>query len=67
MNLDEDEVIAVLRRLQQFDPAGVFARDLRECLLLQLQQLPADTQWLSETKEIIRDHIELLGSKDYKA
>lgn len=66
LNLDEDEVIAVLRRLQQFDPAGVFARDLRECLLLQLQQLPADTQWLVETKEIIRDHIELLGSKDYQ-
>ncbi|MEN9465001.1 MAG: hypothetical protein RL217_1182 [Pseudomonadota bacterium] len=66
LNLDEDEVIAVLRRLQQFDPAGVFARDLRECLLLQLQQLPTDTQWLGETKEVIRDHIELLGSKDYQ-
>ncbi len=65
LNVEDDEVMAVLHRLQQFDPAGVFARDLRECLLLQLQQLPTDTPWLSETREVVRDYIELLGSKDY--
>src|SRR5690606_30502714 len=54
-----------LHRLQQFDPAGAFARDLRECLLLQLQQLPAETPWLNEAKMVIRDYIEVLGSKDY--
>ncbi|MCD8523593.1 MAG: RNA polymerase factor sigma-54 [Saccharospirillaceae bacterium] len=65
LDVEEDEVMAVLHRLQQFDPAGAFARDLRECLLLQLQQLPAETPWLSEAKMVIRDYIELLGSKDY--
>lgn len=37
-----DAVEAALARLQSFDPPGVGARDLRECLLLQLEQLPAD-------------------------
>ena len=38
--LEMDEVEAVLHRLQHFDPPGVFARDLQECLLIQLNQLP---------------------------
>lgn len=63
--VEMDEVLAVLHRLQQFDPAGVFAYDLRDCLLIQLNQRPADTPWLAETKEIISHHIELLGNKDF--
>ena len=38
-----DEVLVVLRRIQRFDPVGVGARDLGECLLLQLEGLPDDT------------------------
>lgn len=38
--LELDEVEAVLHRLQHFDPPGVFARNLQECLLIQLNQLP---------------------------
>lgn len=38
-----DEVAAVLRQVQRFDPLGVGARDLRECLLLQLDALSDDT------------------------
>lgn len=37
------EVLAVLRQVQRFDPPGVGARDLGECLSLQLQALPAGT------------------------
>lgn len=65
LDVENDEIIAVLHRLQQFDPAGVFACNLQECLLLQLKQLPAATPWLSEARQIISDHIDLLGSKDY--
>lgn len=65
LDIEEDDVLAVLHRLQQFDPAGAFAYDLRECLLLQLQQYPADTPWLAETQEVISQHIELLGNRDY--
>ncbi|HVI58290.1 MAG TPA: RNA polymerase factor sigma-54 [Luteimonas sp.] len=38
-----DEVLAVLHQVQRLDPAGVGARDLGECLRLQLDNLPADT------------------------
>jgi RNA polymerase sigma-54 factor len=41
--VDADEVQAVLRQVQSFDPAGVGARDLGECLRLQLAALPEDT------------------------
>jgi len=38
-----DEILVVLRQVQRFDPAGVGARDLGECLALQLAPLPDDT------------------------
>lgn len=40
---DADEVLGVLRQLQRLDPPGVGARDLGECLALQLDALPAQT------------------------
>ncbi|HRN62100.1 MAG TPA: RNA polymerase factor sigma-54 [Luteimonas sp.] len=39
----EDEILAVLRQVQRLDPVGVGARDLGECLWIQLDTLPADT------------------------
>lgn len=65
-DLDLDEVNAVLRRIQQFDPPGVAAHDLQECLLIQLQQLPAETTHLESAITVIRDHLNLLGARDYK-
>ncbi|MBI5810119.1 MAG: RNA polymerase factor sigma-54, partial [Deltaproteobacteria bacterium] len=59
-----EEVERILRVIQQFDPAGVGARTLRECLLLQARFLPVrDTA----VEEIISKHLELLGRKNYKA
>ncbi|MCH8498097.1 MAG: RNA polymerase factor sigma-54 [Marinobacter sp.] len=63
--LEMDEVEAVLHRLQHFDPPGVFCRDLQECLLLQLRQLPADTPWLAQAKQVISQYMNLLGNRDY--
>ncbi|NMT65177.1 RNA polymerase factor sigma-54 [Marinobacter orientalis] len=63
--LDLDEVEAVLHRLQHFDPPGVFARDLQECLLIQLNQLPPDTPWLAQARLVITHYINLLGNRDY--
>jgi RNA polymerase sigma-54 factor len=42
-DLEREELVAVLHAIQSLDPAGVGARDPRECLLLQLRQLPEDT------------------------
>src|SRR5690606_15698826 len=39
----DDEILAVLRQIQRFDPVGVGARDLSECLCIQLDTLPVDT------------------------
>ena len=63
--LELDEAEAVLRRLQHFDPPGVFARNLQECLLIQLNQLPAETPWLPQARLVITHYINLLGNRDY--
>lgn len=63
--LELDEVMAVLHRIQHFDPPGVAARDLQECLMIQLNQLAVDTPWLKEAKLIVDRHLNLLGSRDY--
>ncbi len=59
-----EEVEAVLHRIQAFDPTGVAARDLRECLLLQLHQLPADLKWRAEAIQLVEQHFELLAQQD---
>ena len=63
--IDFDEVVAVLHCLQQFEPAGVCTRDLQECLLVQLQQLPPETQWLEQARQLLKRHINQLGNGDY--
>ena len=65
LEIEEDEVVAVLHRLQQFEPAGMCARDLQECLLIQLDQLPADTVWLKQAKLIIGRYLTQLGTSDF--
>ena len=42
LDVSLEDMLPVLRRIQHFDPVGVGARDLGECLLLQLRALPAD-------------------------
>ena len=64
--LELDEVMAVLHRVQQFDPPGVAAHDLRECLLIQLNQLHEDTPWLLDAKLVVSEYLDLLAAHDYK-
>ncbi|MCB1853935.1 MAG: RNA polymerase factor sigma-54 [Pseudomonadales bacterium] len=66
LDIDLDEVVAVLHRLQQFEPAGVCTRDLQECLLVQLRQLPASTPWLEQARVILTRHLNQLGSGDFR-
>ena len=62
--LQEEEIIAVLHRLQQFDPAGVFARDVQECLLIQINQLPSKIPFVLEAKRLVLEFLNDLGSMD---
>ena len=54
---------AVLKRIQRFDPVGVGARDLRECLMVQLKILPPETPSLKEALAIADQHLALLGNR----
>ena len=58
-----DRVKAVLARLQQFDPAGVFARDLPECLALQLR----DRNRLDPAMQALLDNLPLLAARNIAA
>ena len=64
--IDIDEVEAVLKRIQRFDPVGVAAKDLRDCLLIQLSQFDKTTSWLEEARLIISDHLDLLANHDFR-
>lgn len=63
---DERERLDVaLRVLQGLDPVGVGARDLGECLRLQLYALPASTPWRSEALRLVNGYLPLLVEREY--
>lgn len=62
-----DEIETVLQRIHHFDPVGVGARDLRECLLIQLR-LYESTVALDHVDlltELIDKHLDTLAKRDY--
>jgi RNA polymerase sigma-54 factor len=59
-NLPLDKIQAALSVIQTFDPAGVGARDLRECLLLQLERTKQES---TLEYRIVRDYMEALGKR----
>lgn len=60
------EVEAVLKRIQHFDPIGIGARTLQECMLLQIHQLTPINHDIKISTIIISHYLDLLGQKDYK-
>jgi len=66
LEIEIDEVEAVLRLIQHFDPLSVGSRNLKECLMLQMEQFSADDfPVLKKARQIVKDHLDLLGSHDY--
>lgn len=59
------ELETALKHIQNLDPVGVGARDLQECILLQLNHLDADTPYIKDAKLLVRDHLALLANKDF--
>ena len=57
-----EEIGRVLKSLQTLDPPGVCARDLTECLLLQLKRKTKDTHL---AQNIVQNYISLLEKRDY--
>ncbi|MFN2441066.1 MAG: RNA polymerase factor sigma-54 [Thermoanaerobaculia bacterium] len=58
----EEDIERAIRRVQSFDPIGVGARDLRECLLLQLQHLEVDDPLV---EAVIRDHWDMVMNRHF--
>jgi len=65
IGIDQDDLQIGLKHLQQLEPAGVGARNLSECLALQLHTLPPDTPFRSEALTLVREHLDLLAARDY--
>ena len=67
LELATDEVEAVLHHVQNFDPVGVAARNLGECLDLQLRRLDPATPY-RDAARLLADpiHLKLLGQRDFK-
>jgi RNA polymerase sigma-54 factor len=65
LEVEAGELSAALRLLQSFDPPGVGARDLSECLGLQLALLPATVPYLEPARRLVREHLPLLAAREY--
>ena len=59
-----DDCMAVVHRIQKFDPPGVAAFDLADCLRIQLDMLPEDTDHLPLAQLIIREYLPLVSGGD---
>lgn len=66
LHVEPEEIDAVLHHVQHFDPVGVGARDLAECLSLQLKALDPDTPYLHEALALATaENLAALGNRDY--
>ncbi|CAI3132258.1 RNA polymerase sigma-54 factor [Acinetobacter calcoaceticus] len=61
--IEEDEVLVVLKHIQRLDPLGIGSRNLAECLKIQLEFLSKDVEYLNEAKSLLQ-HYELLIAND---
>lgn len=62
--LEPEELEIALKHLQNLDPTGVGARNLAECLTLQLRALPADTPMRDVAMQLTAQHLDLLAARD---
>lgn len=62
-----EDVNAVLKLVQHYDPLGVGARSVQECILIQLKALPDDTEYKKLAINLITNYIDLLSNRNYVA
>ncbi len=63
---DEKELASIIDEIQQFDPPGVCARDLQECLLLQLARKEPKTKLVQNAIIVLRDFFDEFTKKHYE-
>lgn len=65
LGIEKDEVLAVLHLIQRFDPIGVAASNIQECLNIQLTALSDEIPWKKQAIQLVSHHLDLLGQKNY--
>ncbi len=63
---EEPELIGLLKKVQTFEPAGIGARDLRECLLLQLERKDQEDVAVENAVKIIENFFDEFTKKHYE-
>ena len=63
--LEMEEVEAVLHLIQHLDPVGIASRSLKECLTIQLLELPRDTPYRDSALTIVDQFLPQLANRDY--
>ena len=66
LEIDTEQLGIALKYLQHLEPAGVGARSLSECLALQLEVMPSDTEYRSAALKVVREQLDALASRDYQ-
>jgi RNA polymerase sigma-54 factor len=64
-DVEIEELQIALRHVQNLEPTGVGARDVAECLELQLKSLPADTPHRAAAIELVSRHLDVLAARDF--
>lgn len=64
--IDASDMQLALTRVQSLEPAGVGARSVSECLLIQLRNLAPGTQGLMTATRIVLHHLDLLAENDFR-
>lgn len=64
IDADEPEIAAMLAMIQTFDPLGVAARTVAECVTLQLRALDPQTPGMEAALQVAGQHLDLLAQRD---
>ncbi|MEO8157824.1 MAG: RNA polymerase factor sigma-54 [Betaproteobacteria bacterium] len=65
LEIDAESLTIGLKYLQSLDPPGIGARNLGECLALQLDALPEGTSYRDEALLVVRQHLDIFAARDY--
>jgi RNA polymerase sigma-54 factor len=65
VEVEPEDLSIALKWIQHLDPAGVGARNLGECLRLQLEGMPANTPWREQALICVNDYLPVLASRDF--
>ena len=65
LEIEIEDLHVALKHLQNLDPPGVGARNLGECLGLQLDALPGSTPYRAQALDVVRHHLDVLAARDF--